>query len=376
MKNIAMVTVHRTLNYGTMLQTYACKSLFHEYGCETTLVDYYREKDYRFDDFENFMAYYSARKRMIAGSGFVSSLKLLGKAFFSYRVTKRFFMMCNSFLKDNVTISIPYYSFNDLNEDPPVADYYCAGSDQIWNSDYNGGIDPVYYLDFTKKGQKISFCSSIGKTILSEKEQNDMREKLTSFKVISVREKSAQELLSALGIDATDLIDPTLVEDSAFWDSMCSKPILEKPYLLLYKLRADDTIDQIATKIAKEKGLNIVRIAFDQIRKKRGETTIVLPAISEFLSLIKNADYVVTNSFHGTCFSINFHKQFLAVPRKSYNVRIKNILDKLGISDRLFDDNIDVKNYCKKIDYSLVRDNLETERNKAKNWLKTVLSDN
>ena len=369
-----MVTVHRTLNYGTMLQTFACASLFKEYGFDTQVVDYYREKDYKESDFTDLRSYISARRRISGHNGFVSNFILLGKSILSYRATKRFFMLCSTFLKRNIHTTAPYYSYEDLRSTMPVADYYCAGSDQIWNTDYNGGINPFYFLEFAgDKPNKFSFCSSIGKTELGAKEKKVIKEQLSSFKAISVREKSAKELLDSLGIKATDLIDPTLIRDSAFWSKMCSKRLITQPYLLIYKLKSNDTIDKIATQIAKEKGLKIVRVSFDDIHGIRGETSFVLPKISEFLSLIKYADYVVTNSFHGTCFSINFNRQFLAVPREKYNTRIENILAKLNAIERLYSTDKSIKDICSHCDYIRINEKLEQERKIAKQWLREVL---
>lgn len=375
MKKIAMITVHRTLNYGTMLQMYACSELFRERGYETETVDYYRSRDYRNEDYRSAGAYCKKRIALEGAGGIKGKAVTAAKGVLLYRDTKRFADICNRFMAEKLTLTKPYESLEALRNDPPKADLYCAGSDQIWNSDYNGSVDKAFFLDFAEKGaRKISYASSIGKEELSDAEGRVFKEALADFDAVSVREKSAESILHGLGIDAQAVLDPTLTLDIAKWDALCAKPVIKEPYLLIYKLKGDDTLDRTAYRIAEEKRLPIVRISFSGMKKEKGETTVVLPEIGEFLSLIKNAAYVVTNSFHGTCFSINFSRQFTSVTRQNYNTRIANILGQLRIGDRLCASPDDIAAQLSDIDYEAVGTLLTQKRGESLKWLDNALS--
>lgn len=369
MKSIAMITVHRTLNYGTMLQTYACAKIFKTFNYHTKLIDYHRKNDYRKEDFTSLRAFCAAKKNYADRYSLMTTVKSL----FTYRSTKKFYSICDSFLRRNVELTKPYYSYDALQADPPIADLYCAGSDQIWNSDYNKGVNPAFFLDFAESDKKISFCSSIGKDELSEAEKQKIKSKLALFMAISVREDRAAEILSSMQLSSTSLIDPTLQLDRDFWAEKASGRLINEPYVLIYKLKSNDELDRVAHAIAKEKNLKIVRISFSQYKKRSGETAFVLPQIADFLSLMLNADYVVTNSFHGVCFSINFNRQFISVSRKNYNVRIQNILTKFGIEARVYSEGTPMEQYLKPIDYTEINKWLRAEREKATKWLKEVL---
>ena len=376
MNEIALITVNRTLNYGTILQMYACIKIFKSLGYHTTVIDYHRDNDYKTEDFRNIFSYITKRVATANSKG-SKRLVVLAKSLLSYKDTKRFFSICNIFMDEHMDFSERYFSFEDLKANPIHADVYCAGSDQIWNTDYNGRIDPSFFLAFVDdKSRKISFSSSIGKDSLSEHEKSEFHKYLEHFKAISVREVRAQTILQDIGLKATALLDPTLIIDLATWQSLASPRIINEPYLLLYKLKGNDLIDHIALSIAKEKKLKVVRIAFGHIRKHlyENEVVVTLPTIPDFLSYIANADYIVTNSFHGTCFSINFQKQFSAVPRDKYNSRIVNILTNLDLSDRLCESMDHVSGQMEKIEYSEINKKLIKKRTECTDWLSNALT--
>lgn len=357
-----------------MLQTYACKTLFQELNCDFSLIDYYRDHDYREDSLKSLPSYYSFRCKNGDYKGLKGKAIGLAKCAVSYRNVKRFHEICSSFLRKNVGLTQAYYDQNALLQNPPKSDLYVAGSDQIWNTDYNRGVNPAFFLGFAApNAKKIALASSIGKSSFEEKEREQIKGFLSDFKAISVREDSAQSLLSSIGIPSESIIDPTLMLNAAEWDKLCAERMVEKPYLLIYKLKGDSRLDEIAYKIAAEKKLQVVRISFGRQSGSHGEKVIVLPQIGEFLSLIKHADYVVTNSFHGTCFSINYQRRFLVVTRNNYNTRVENILAKLGLKDRLYRDSMDVSECCAEIDYAEAAGKLEQERTKAKNWLRGAI---
>lgn len=375
MNEIALITVNRTLNYGTMLQMYACKEVFKILGYHTTVIDYYRDNDYRIEDFRSIISYANKRVSMANYKG-SKRIVAFAKSLVSYKDTRQFFLICNNFIDSYIEMSRPFYSYEDLKYHPIHADVYCAGSDQIWNTDYNGKIDPSYFLAFVNDTTyKMSFASSIGKDSLSSHEKSEFRRYLGGFKALSVREVLAQTILQDIGLTAATLLDPTLIIDYNTWLSLASPRIVDEPYLLIYKLKGNDLIDRIAFSIAREKKLKIIRIAFSHQRQHlhENEEVVTLPPIPDFLSYIAHADYIVTNSFHGTCFSINFQKQFSAVPRENYNSRIVNILTNLDLSNRLCGTIEKVDSQMEKIEYSRVVEELTQKRSECMTWLSNAL---
>ncbi|MGB4091249.1 MAG: polysaccharide pyruvyl transferase family protein [Ruminococcus flavefaciens] len=374
MKEVALITVNRTLNYGTMLQMYACVKLFENRGYHTTIIDYYRENDYQERDFESILQF--CKKKNSIDNNQKVLRKALGtiKACVLYKDTKSFYQICRDFISKHFSVSPPCYSLKELKQNIVDADCFCAGSDQIWNTDYNGKVDPAYFLAFVGNDcKKIAFSSSIGKDALSDSEKKEFYKYLKGYYAISVRERVAKEMLSAINLPVTALIDPTLMIHQTEWLTLASKRIISKPYLLLYKLKGDDLIDHIAEKIASSLGLQLVRITFSKLAGKKSDTTVVLPDIPRFLSLIYHADYVVTNSFHGTCFSINFGKQFTAVPRHRYNSRILNILSVFQLDSRYCSSLDAVDTQLAAIDYAGVNAILSKERADGNQWLDQAL---
>ena len=375
MKELALITVNRTLNYGTMLQMYACKKLFESRGYHTTIIDYYRANDYQAQDFKSVFRF--CKKKALIDKNQKVVKKAIGtvKACIIYRDTKKFYQICSNFIDKYFSISLPCYTIQDLKQRKIVADCFCAGSDQIWNTDYNGKVDPAYFLAFVDtNSKKIAFSSSIGKEVLSGTEKEVFYEYLKGYHAISVRERTAKEMLSAIHLSVTALLDPTLMIDQTEWLTLTAKRKIGQSYLLLYKLKGDDSIDQIAHKIASSMGLKVVRIAFSKFASKNNETSVVLPDIPEFLSLIYYADYVVTNSFHGTCFSINFGKQFTTVPRSRYNSRILNILSILKMDSRYCNSLDSADKQLTPIDYAEVYSILSQERVDGFKWLDHALN--
>lgn len=374
MKSISLVSVHRTLNYGTMLQLYASKRIFEDRGLAFRLVDYYRDTDYAPSDFASWGAFCKKRLFLLAKASFAKRLLLLAKSLLSYGDTKRFFSICSAFLESNFDMTPPCRSFADLEKDPPQSECLCAGSDQIWNPVYNGGMDRTFFLGFgDRKCRRISFASSIGLEDIEENDKNLFQSFLSDFHAISVREESAQRFLASVGIPSTALIDPTLQLSAEEWNKCCPPPIVQSPYLLIYKLKGDSRLDAIAHAVARRKGLPVVRITFSKHVRHRGEKCLPLPAIPEFLSLFKHASHIVTNSFHGTCFSVNFARQFTVVPRTRFNTRMENILSKLQLESRMCPSTAEVDRQCGAIDYEEVGTCLSRERMKAKAWLDSAL---
>lgn len=373
---VLLFTVHRTLNYGSVLQTYASKMIFHRVGINMTVADYVRPTDYNSESVSSLCNYTKKRLRIRKTDSPIAWLRCIVASVVSYPYTKKFWNNCNSFLSKNVDLTESVTDMESLRSLASQYDMICSGSDQIWNSDYNGGTDEVYLLAFApEKSVRFSFASSIGKDDLSSDDKIRFVKNLAMYKGISVRERRAKELLNQINVKAKQVLDPTLWLDKEFWKKQAASRIVQEPYILLYKLKADNTIDIIAEKVSDCIGIKIVRVCFSSVNIKRSGRNeyIMLPKVEEFLSLIQYAEFVVTNSYHGTCFSINYNKQFITVARERFNSRIESILDLLELRNRLFytAESFNFES-CNKIDYEMVNNKLQLQREEDYRWLTEV----
>ena len=215
----------------------------------------------------------------------------------------------------------------------PKADIYCSGSDQIWNPRANGGFNPVYFLS-EANGKKVSYASSIGIHDLSELEEKQMKSYLREFANISVRELSSVPMLKEMGYDAFCALDPTLLLTQDDWTKFSHESIDEEPYLLVYYFGNAKDAMNTASLIAHKRGLKIRRIAVGFEKYACDEEIERFISPERFVSLFLNSSYVITNSFHGTIFSINFKKQFLTYPTTKKNARFDSVFQMFGLSDR------------------------------------------
>ena len=197
---------------------------------------------------------------------------------------------------------------------------------------------------------------------------------LKKYNFISVREKSAEEFLSGFNIDSKNILDPTLLIERKYWYSLTENNKIREKYVLVYKLRRNNILNEMAEHIAKKEHLKIVyinNVSFDF--KNRGKVYSHV-SIEKLLTLFKNAEYVVTDSFHATVFSVVFERQFfIHLPGKT-NARIIDFLNMLNISGRCFDKKEDIS-LKDDINYANVNDLLEREKQKSLSYLSNKLNE-
>lgn len=228
-------------------------------------------------------------------------------------------------------------------------DRFVCGSDQIWNT--RNAFDPFLFLDFTGKKDRISYAASIGNPEIEPERRDSLRMLLSGFKAISVREESARIALTGLTgrDDIVRTLDPTLLLNAREWcssmDGDGSDPLPDR-YALVYVLRRKDDYDDVIRCIKEARGLDKVFIIpsgeFPDIES--GYATVLKDTgPEEFIRLFRGASFVLTDSFHGTAFSINFNVDFACMKRfddndpNSQNSRIYDMLRDFGIGGRFFD---------------------------------------
>lgn len=327
---IAIMTSYYINNYGAVLQAFATKEFFESMGVKTVFINYIRE---------------NVRNRKITNEKWEDNLikRIIYKIYRNVdnRLKRKVFA---SFINKNLNLTQEYEDKKSLYNGKFDADIYCVGSDQMWNSEYNGGVIGENFLDFVpNEKKKISLSTSMGMTSFSDEELEKMKLLLKDFYFISVREKSGMKIISEMGLsNVHQVIDPTLLISGSMWKELLNVRKKHKKYILIYQLNDNPNMQKFTRKLAKKEGLQIIQITYYLSQHWKGIKSLYNPSVEKFVSLIANASYVVTDSFHGTAFSINLHKEFFAFPPTKYADRIYSILSLTGLDNRLV---CDIQNY-------------------------------
>ena len=334
-----IITMHMINNYGSVLQTYATCEMFRMVGIEPEIIDYYPER---------LVGYGSLKQLYIDAKPFHNSaLKCLIVALVnwpSYKLQNRVF---KPFVEEHIPLSRRYESIQELESNPPAADIYCTGSDQVWNNylDAQKQFDRAYFLDFGDSNiKRISYAASFGRSNFSEQEKNVINTYLQKYDAISTREATGLKVIERCGVKQKQCcLDPTFMIPRERWSTL-AKPIKHKKYILVYQLHEDSGTSNIAVELGKKMGLEVIRISTALHRRIRGGKTVMLPTVGEFISYIQKASLVVTDSFHATAFSINLNVPFISVKWKMFNDRIESILELTGLENRLISNSEEAKN--------------------------------
>lgn len=360
-KKVAILTIHVGINFGSVLQTIATSEIIKRLGFLPIIVNYIPER--------------ATLRRYIRGA-FSSPVKLLWRTIFLPVYLKNNSVYRN-YLQRHVELSAPIYDSDDFTELCPMSDAYVVGSDQVWNSIHNEGFNGRYFFEgIDTDSPKIAFCSSFGRNSIDEEEQSKVRSLLSGFKAISVREDSGVNILRDMGIEAGQLVDPTFLFTKEDWTAYASPRIEKNPYVLIYT--PYNTVDssiiyRAARRLADNHGLKIVTFSWTAKRDSRVDRTAVFANPGDFLSLMLYAKYVITNSFHGTAFSINLNKQFWVFQPSAFSTRIESILNLTGLKDRMLTGEL-TDNHEERIDYDKINAILDSERLKSIDFLKKALN--
>ena len=326
-ERIGIISIHYGVNFGSALQAIALSRYLKEnYKFEKVDVINYIPQRFR----------KMTRLKNLTGRGVLQFIHGLVRMYRFEKTNNKYIY----YLKENTSVSKPIYSINTAKNIFGDYKYLIAGSDQIWNSEYNQGIDEMYYLGFaSRKSSKIAYAASCGKEEYSEEEWDKIRKLLEDFSAISLREKSSVTIMENHGIKKCKFVlDPTFLFDRVQW-AIYEKEVLKCPkdYLLIYFLdTTGEDIVKLAKKIAEIKGLHTILIR-PVYSKVKYDVDMVVSDITpdNYIWLFRHASFVVTNSFHGVSFSINMERQFVALKRDKYNSRVDSIMNAMGLTDRL-----------------------------------------
>lgn len=349
-KNIGIITFHRSRNYGAVLQAYALEKFLNANGYNAEIIDYKSdiEKQLKIFDFSN--------KNIV---------RIIKQAIFRYR--KKF--LFEKFLKKNVDISkCKNIEKQTIEKCCRNYDVIISGSDQVFNIKLTND-DFTYFLDFVDndKIKKIAYAVSAG-------DQPDMTknaiELLEDFHAVSVREKKLREYLDTILHTPINIVcDPTLLLSPDEFDLIASKRLLKNKYIFLFMINEQPELRKAALKYAEEKNLIL-------INNKNCIRFFLHSSPSDFISWIKNAECVFTNSFHGTVFSVKYHKN-LAVSLKNkkgeINTRVYDFLNYLSLEECMIDFEKENNVVFNNIDYNQIDNKIKILSLESQKWLKEVL---
>ena len=343
MKNIGIITFHCSYNYGSVLQAYALQKYLIKQGYNVKIIDY-RSKNYNM--------YHLLKLWMLKYPA-----KLLSENRHLNRLIKRKYNFLH-FISEHMRLTEKKYLYSDdLTELNDEFNVFIAGSDQIWNPICTGGIDPNFFLSFVndKINKKIAYAPSLAHTSFDDRVLEEMCEYIEKFDGISVREESGKEILKN-NIDKNIVVtlDPTMLLEEHDYKEIEVKPVFSKPYIFVYMLEKDDpSLIEYVYKISREKNLDIVYIHLNNIFSGKHTHNVYGCKVGEFLWYIRNAHYVVSNSFHATVFSIIYKKNFCTFKTEKSYSRMVGLLNSLGLENRIYQEEFLIEN---NINYKEVRD--------------------
>lgn len=375
---IGLVTTYRIDNYGTKLQAYAMQQALKENNNEVCIIDYYPLYDKR-----PYVLLIKSLRKLKSISSFKNK-----KIQIKNNYAKSRHEAISSFDKYYI-LTRPIKGYRYLKKIVLEYDCFVCGSDQIWAPDNN--ITDFYNLKFVdKKKPTISYAPSFGTTYIPKFLKKSYQEYLRQIDFISVRENSGVQIIKDLiNRKVEQVLDPTLLVDEKIWEDLIKEDnysLPKKKYIFCYFLGQEASHREYVMKLSKEQDCIIINLAHMKGYCEADEKfeSINLYDISPitFIRLIKQAEYVCTDSFHGTVFSIIFKKYFLTFERfkdadkNSTNSRIYSLLNLLGLSNRIVKNVIYDNSYhiTTPIDYNIVYARLNNERINSRNFLYSALN--
>ena len=236
---------------------------------------------------------------------------------------------------DEIPHSEKVYSVSTISEIADKYDLLISGSDQVWNYAW---LNPVFFLGFSDT-YRISYAASMGHSDLPEPWYSQYKELLKNFDAISVREENMVSLLQPIApVPVEWVLDPTLLLSASDWDEICAPRQIEEPYLFCYYLGGSQRDRMLANEVAKRKGLKIVTLPhllgeYRKVDKDFGDIQLWDVSPKQFISLIKYADFVMTDSFHGSVFSGVYGRPFVAFEREGEKGMSGRLLSLTEITD-------------------------------------------
>lgn len=262
--------------------------------------------------------------------------------------------------------------FNDVVKDEGIDGFVC-GSDTIFCINEFRGFVEGYYANFDcMRGHSVSYAASFGDPTFTPEDFRTLNERLKNFRAIGIREFGMLDYVrSHCGVRAERVIDPTLLAEASCYDIITAEPQMNEKYLLYYSRRYNRKMEQFAEQLAKEKGLRFVEISIRATNAEKGHIMRYDAGVEEFLSLVKNAECVVTNSFHGVIFAVQLRTPFYCFSREQGDTKIGEVLGLFGLNNHIMIDG--TEEVPSEIDFDTVHNRIAEARIGCEEYLKYAL---
>ncbi len=361
MFKIGIFTFHANHNYGAMLQTFATQYTLKKFGYNAEVVNVYSKNLEK----ENFF-----RKKPKSIKSFLQYVY----AVFDLKSQKKARLF--ELFHDSLPLSKRYYDYDTLYKDYPQYDIYLVGSDQVWNIEYGLKERNYFFLDFLpSSAKKISYAPSFGNYNVPKEYYPRLKDLLSSFRFISVRETAGVPLLKDItGRECVQTLDSTFLLGGEEWAKISDdSPLIEGNYILYYGFDKNPKNQEILNKIKKDLQMPIVGISVSLTIPYKIDRFYKEVGPREYVNLFRYASYVVTSSFHGVAFAIHFRKDFLVLTTGTRMSRIESLLRLFSLEDRIIKSVDEYSNYSSFINYPQIEDIIQNQRINSINWLKNAL---
>ncbi len=365
---VCTITCHDVYNHGASLQAYALIEYLKQIGNDVEIIDYkpdYLSGHYKIISIDN----PKWNKNYITKLTYII-LKLPFKLE-ALKRKKAFDTFKNKFM----SLSKYRYTSNiQLINNIPKADVYLCGSDQIWNSLRDNGKDPAFYLDFVPDSKiRASYAASFATETIDNKYKNFVRENLLKLDRISVREKSGKKIINELELKKVEVVvDPVFLLDRKIWDDIGNTEFKDK-YVLVYDFDNNPIIKKLALEISHYRRCKIYTI--NHYRGSYEDKNFKFSGPETFISLVRNAEFVISNSFHAVAFSLIYKKPMAIVRRlENINTRMRDLLIDFNLEHRYIENDYILDKLLEDIDYAKVDKILKAKIISSKNYINEVLS--
>ena len=359
---IGILTFHCAINYGAVLQAYGLQESLKSLGHEVYIIDYrpqYLKDPYRLFFPERFK-----------GCGVLRNFRFFLREIMTIPIRYKRRCAFNRFVEKHLHLE----SLDIQNEDNDF-DCFVLGSDQIWNPQITEG-DSVFWGDAPcfKGKRMLTYAASAGSvTALKEIDIDKLKSRLLKFSALSVREKSLSHYLSKeLQLKNQLVVDPVLLAGKDTFNEIVTFEKLHKPYLLFFSLDKHDEALNIAKKYSALQGLELIEM-YSSSECIKDDKVLQSLSPNEFIGYFEKAKFVISPSFHGTVFSILFHKPFICVDHNFGKSRFHSLLDMLGLKERIVDIFIQDDLNFSDINWDSVDEILSRKRNEALFFIESSL---
>ncbi len=379
---IAIITWFDNLNFGTALQAFALQNyLKTNYAADVKLIKYSPDPSNQLHSFAQKTEHIGYKIYLKIKSRIYDSYKRYDELLDTVYKNERDKRSGNfkSFMQKNIVLTDTVRSGEDFKRLCSEFDFFICGSDQIWNPMI---LDSHYFLDFVSGKPKISYAASFGIDYIPDFAKKYIREYLSDFRSVSLRESHCiNELEGIIGKKVTHVCDPTFLLDSEQWRSMEGDRITDERYFAVYFL-GDTRFGRNALDFAqKHFSFESVILPCTEYAINHSDRKNITFSPEDFISIIDNSEFVLTDSFHAVCFSIMLEKNFCVIKKHSQsnpfkqNSRIESLLSVLGLNERLVDNEDELNRLIDAdIDYTSVKPRLAAYIKASKEFLEESIN--